>query len=73
MDITNPRIGASQYSLLMACGNAGEMGGAALSGTMITIIGFGRTFLYSVWIYGPALLVLYYIKRTYKATKKRKK
>lgn len=73
MDITNPRVGASQYSILMAFGNIGEMGGAAFSGTFTTIIGFGRTFLYSGWFYGPGLLVLYYIKRTYDKTKRKKK
>lgn len=72
MDITNPRIGASQYSMLMAAGNAGEMSGAALSGTMITFIGFTSTFLYSGWFYGPALLISYYIKSSFKIVKKKK-
>jgi len=59
MDVTNPKIGATQYSILMGFGNAGEMGGTMISGTLITLLGFARVFLYSAWIYGPALLILY--------------
>jgi PAT family beta-lactamase induction signal transducer AmpG len=62
MDVTNPKVGASQYSLMMAAGNAGEMGGTAASGALITMLGFSRVFLFSGWVYGPALLVLYFIK-----------
>lgn len=63
MDITNPRVGATQYSILMGFGNAGEMTGTAVSGTLIAAIGFFRVFLYSAWIYGPALLLLYIFRR----------
>ena len=66
MDVTNPKIGASQYSLMMAFGNAGEMGGTVSSGLLISILGFSRVFLYSGWIYGPALLVLHFIKEKIK-------
>jgi MFS family permease len=62
MDVTNPKLGASEYSLIMAAGNAGEMGGTVISGSLISLIGFSRTFLYSGWIYGPALLILYFMK-----------
>ena len=62
MDVTNPKLGASEYSLIMAAGNAGEMGGTVISGSLISLIGFSRTFLYSGWLYGPALLVLYFMK-----------
>lgn len=66
MDVTNPKVGATQYSIIMAFGNAGEMGGTVFSGSLISLIGFSRTFLYSGWIYGPALLVLYFIKSKFK-------
>jgi predicted MFS family arabinose efflux permease len=66
MDVTNPKIGAAQYSLLMAFGNAGEMGGTAASGSLITSLGYNRVFLYSGLIYGPALLVLRFIKSKFK-------
>ncbi|MCK4902251.1 MAG: MFS transporter [Thermoplasmatales archaeon] len=62
MDVTNPKVGAAQFSLIMAAGNAGEMGGTAVSGSLISIIGFSRIFLYSGWFYGPALLVLYFVR-----------
>jgi MFS family permease len=62
MDVTNPKLGASEYSLIMAAGNAGEMGGTVFSGSLISLIGFSRTFLYSGWIYGPAIIVLYFIR-----------
>jgi len=62
MDITNQKIGATQYSVLMSLANAGELGGGATSGTLISIFGFGRVFLFSAWVFGPALLLLYFIK-----------
>jgi len=66
MDITNPKIGATQYSIIMACGNIGEMGGTVFSGSLISLIGFSRTFLYSGWFYGPTILVLYFFKSKFK-------
>ena len=66
MDVTNPKLGATEFSLIMAAGNAGEMGGTIFSGSLISLIGFSRTFLYSGWVYGPALLILYYMKLKYK-------
>ena len=62
MDITNPKIGATHFSILMSLANAGELGGGATTGTLISIFGFGRVFLYSAWFFGPALLILYFIK-----------
>ena len=62
MDITNPRIGATQYSLLMSLYNTGELAGAMVVGSLIAMLGFSRVFLYSAWIFGPALLVLYFIR-----------
>ncbi|MFE3845303.1 MFS transporter [Thermoplasmatota archaeon] len=59
MDVTNPKIGATQYSILMGFGNAGEMSGTVISGSLIALAGFARLFLFSAWIYGPALLILY--------------
>jgi MFS family permease len=59
MDVTNPIVGATQYSILMGFGNAGEMTGTSVSGTLIALVGFSRVFLYSAWIYGPTLLILY--------------
>ena len=62
MDVTNPRAGATEYSIFMSRGNAGMTGGETVSGTLVSMFGFGRTFLYSAWIFGPALLILFFIK-----------
>lgn len=62
MDITNPKIGATQYSLLMSLYNSGEIAGDTVAGTLIALLGFSRVFLYSAWVFGPALLVFYFIR-----------
>ncbi len=62
MDVTNPRTGATQFSILTSLGNAGMTGGETISGTLIAMFGFSRTFLYCAWIFGPALLILYFIR-----------
>jgi MFS family permease len=62
MDVTNPRAGATQFSIFMSMGNAGMTGGETVSGTLVSMLGFSRTFLYSAWIFGPALLILRFIR-----------
>ena len=62
MDVTNPRIGATQYGIFTGLGNLGLNGGGMLTGTMVAALGFSRTFLFASWIFGPTMLVLYYIK-----------
>lgn len=62
MDITNPKVGASQFSILTSLGNAGMLSGEALSGKLISLFGFTGTFLYSAWIFGPALIVLNFVR-----------
>ena len=62
MDITNPRIGATQFSIFASLGNAGMTIGETVSGSMVVMLGFARTFLYSAWFFGPTLLVLYLIR-----------
>ena len=62
MDVTNPKIGATQYSLLTSLANFGEMGAGTATGALISAIGFGRVFLISGWIYGPALLIFYFVR-----------
>jgi PAT family beta-lactamase induction signal transducer AmpG len=62
MDITNPKIGATQYSLITSIFNVGEWTGGTLGGTFVLLLGYGRAFLYSGWFFGPALIVLYLIK-----------
>jgi len=62
MDICNPKIGTTQYSILISITNFGEEGTGTISGFLVTLLGFGRVFLYSAWILGPALLLLYFIR-----------
>jgi len=61
MDVTNPSIGATQYSILTSLANFGEMTSGGMSGTLVAMLGFSRVFLYSAWALGPALLILYFI------------
>lgn len=62
MNATNRKIGATQFSILTSLANAGMMAGETISGTFIAVFGFTRTFLYSAWFFGPALLVLHFYK-----------
>jgi PAT family beta-lactamase induction signal transducer AmpG len=62
MDITNPKIAATQYSILTSISNFGDIGIATISGTLVLMLGYTRFFLYAAWIIGPALLVLYFVK-----------
>ena len=62
MDITNPKIAATQYSILASITNFGDIGIAMISGALVLMLGYSRFFLYASWIIGPALLILYFIK-----------
>ena len=61
MDITNPRLGGFQFSFLTSISNTGSNIGNIISGSMVSIFGFSRVFLYSAWFLGPVLLMLYFI------------
>jgi PAT family beta-lactamase induction signal transducer AmpG len=62
MDVTNPRIGATQYGILTGIANVGLNGAGMVTGSLAVTLGFARTFLYAAWVFGPALLVLYFIR-----------
>ena len=62
MDFTNPKIGATQFSIFASLGNTGMTIGETISGSLVTLLGFTGAFLYSAWFFGPALLILYFIK-----------
>ena len=62
MDITNPKVGGSQFSILTSLGNAGMLTGESISGKLVSLFGFTGTFLYSAWVFGPALLVLSFVR-----------
>lgn len=63
MDITNKKIGAFQFSILISLMNAGELSGEFITGPLITVLGFDRMFLFSAWILGPSLLFVYAMAR----------
>jgi len=62
MDITNPKIGATQFSLLTSLFNLGDIVGTMVAGSLVVMLGFGRVFLYTALSLGPALLILYFIR-----------
>jgi MFS family permease len=62
MDVTNPKVGATQYSVLTSLGNAGITISESLCGSMVSFFGFTSTFLYTAWFFGPALLLLHFIR-----------
>lgn len=62
MDNTNPRVGATQFSIYSGLSNLGNIGTSSISGLILVNLGFNRMFLLSAWFFGPALLILYFIK-----------
>ena len=64
MDISNPKIGATQFSVLTSITNFGDYGIAIFSGTLVVVLGYTRLFLYAAWLVGPALLILYFVSET---------
>lgn len=63
MDLTNPRLAGTQFSLYMSLLNIGEVGiGYGLAGFLLDNLGYERVFLYAALFYGLALLVFYYVK-----------
>lgn len=64
MDITNAKLGAFQFSILISLMNAGELSGELLSGSLISLVGFTKLFLFASWILGPSLLLLFIMIKT---------
>jgi DHA1 family multidrug resistance protein-like MFS transporter len=62
MDVTDPRIGATQYSVFISLFNFGIFIAMTISGPLYDVLDISRVFLYSAWIFGPALLILYFIR-----------
>ena len=64
MDVTNPKIGGTQYSFLTSISNFGEIGIAMISGSLVVFLGYNRFFLYTALIIGVSLLILYFVRET---------
>jgi len=62
MDITNPVVGATEFSIFAGLANFGNILAGSLSGTLYLLIGIEKVFLYAALLFGPALLVLYFIR-----------
>ena len=62
MDITNPKIAGTQFSILTSITNFGDYSIAIISGTLVVMLGYQRFFLYAAWLVGPALILLHFIK-----------
>jgi MFS family permease len=62
MDFTNPRVGATQFSIYTGIGNFGLILLGALSGSFYAALGFSRVFLFSAWIFGPVLILLFFFR-----------
>jgi MFS family permease len=62
MDVTDPRIGATQYSVFISLFNFGIFIAMTISGPLYDVLDISRVFLYSAWVFGPALLFLYFIR-----------
>jgi len=62
MDVTNPRIGATQYSVFISLFNLGIFIAMTISGSLYDWLDISRVFLYAAWVFGPALVVLYFIR-----------
>ncbi len=70
MDITNPRIGATQYGIFTGIANIGLNGGGMVTGTLVAALSYSQTFLYASWVFGPTILVLYFIRLKKRSNKK---
>jgi PAT family beta-lactamase induction signal transducer AmpG len=74
MDITNPKIGATQYSLFNSLTVIGVVLTGMFSGSLIAILGYINVFIIVALAIIPPIIVLYFIKlNNYKSYSKNKK
>ena len=66
MDVSNPKIGGAQYSFIASIANFGGVLMGAVSGAMVVFFGYNRFFLYTALTVGVTLLIVYFVKETYK-------
>ncbi len=66
MDITNPKIGGSQYSFLASISNFGGVITGMFSGSIVLYFGYNKFFLYVALTIAASLLILYFVKETLK-------
>ena len=64
MDITNPKIGGTQYSFIASIANFGQVSISIISGSLVVFLGYNRFFLYTALVVGLSLLIFYFVKET---------
>jgi len=62
MDLTNPKVGATQFSLFSGFMGLGDVGGRMIAGLLIVLVGFTNLFILSGLILIPPLILLSFIK-----------
>jgi len=70
MDITNPKIGATQYSLFNSLTVIGVVATGMFSGVLIAILGYINVFIIVALAIIPPLVILYFIKFNNKSLNK---
>ena len=63
MDISNPKIGATEFSVITSIYNIGETSMATISGTLVVLIGFQNIFILLSIIILPAIISLFFVKK----------
>jgi MFS family permease len=58
MDITNPKIGASELSLISSIANVGNVIPSAIAGSLVVLIGFTNIFILSSLLVLPPIIIL---------------
>jgi len=59
MDIINPKIAASEFSLIGSCANIGGLISSSIAGTLVILIGFQNIFILSSLLVIPPIIILY--------------
>ena len=62
MDVTNPKIGATQYSIFNSLSVIGVVLTGMFSGTLIALLGYINIFIVGALALIPSLLILHFIK-----------
>ena len=62
MDMINPKIAASEFSLISSIGNIGNVIPSAIAGSLVVLIGFQNIFLLSSMLVIPSIIILYKLK-----------
>lgn len=62
MDFVNPKIGATEFSIMTSFFNLGSTVGATFSGFIVVLLGFHYSFIISALVYIPSIILLNFIQ-----------